>query len=175
MVDNTSSKQKLAAFDGPFRETCDALQTLHDVESEFQINDAVLNMALVVVFGLRSFGENAPKVWSHGNKSVVLEVPDCQIGIPSNLITVSERGISIEKSADETSGNLPDYVRRVEQCVIGADVEPLTHDWARIRFDLHELQRLRSSVEPKCSTCGRTKDDPDALICSNSFHLPEKS
>jgi hypothetical protein len=49
----------------------------------------------------------------------------------------------------ETSGNLPDYVRRVEQCVIGADVEPLTHDWARIRFDLHELRRLRSSVEPR--------------------------
>lgn len=30
-------------------------------------------------------------------------------------------------------------------------------------------------VEPTCSTCGRTKDDPDAMICSNSFHLPEKA
>lgn len=28
-----------------------------------------------------------------------------------------------------------------------------------------------SQEEPTCSTCGRTKDDPAAMICSNSFHL----
>jgi hypothetical protein len=88
-----------STFNGPYRDTCDALFALHEVESEHQISEAVLNMALVVVFGLRSFDEEAPKVWSHDDKSVTLEVPDCQIGIPTNLITISENGIHIPKGS----------------------------------------------------------------------------
>ena len=39
------------------------------------------------------------------------------------------------------------YVDRVEACVMGANVKPLTEDWVRVRFDLQELDALRAKYE----------------------------
>ena len=38
---------------------------------------------------------------------------------------------------------LPDYAKRIEATLLLADVAPMLDDWARVRFDLQELARLR--------------------------------
>lgn len=54
----------------------------------------------------------------------------------------------------ETS--LPDYVQRIDKCVALADVSGLIEDWARVRFDLLELDRSRRALRgiASCGTCG---------------------
>jgi hypothetical protein len=42
-------------------------------------------------------------------------------------------------------GGMPDYVQRVSDCIVGADVAGLTMDWARILFDLKELARRKAN------------------------------
>jgi hypothetical protein len=38
---------------------------------------------------------------------------------------------------------MPDYVQRISDCIVGADVGGLTMDWAHVLFDLKELAQRR--------------------------------
>lgn len=60
----------------------------------------------------------------------------------------------------------PEFNYNVSSNLINDEIELVDKLADMVRGRCRSLQRV-------CQTCGKTKDDPEAIYCSNPFHLDE--